>query len=139
MPRFQFSLNNLLLWIAVIALAIGLVLTTRELSSRRRELEALQPLSVQEVARQFEARTSQGTLKVTVSDVRYSQADDAYRVKFSCVNSTDGASWTSDVKLEGDHFGSYSGMIRDGTYLTAIGTSSDGFYIVVEPPSTLGK
>src|SRR5215212_6929499 len=71
--RFRFSVASLLLFMAVLGLAIMLGLTNRKLHRVEQELGAMQPMSPQEVARQFEQHTTLGPIKTKVEDVRYSQ------------------------------------------------------------------
>lgn len=136
--RLQLSLSTTALWIAVVGLAIALVLTNRTLRNTQRELAALRPLSVEDVARQFEARTSVSPMKVNVSDVRYSPEKDAYRVAFSWTDSNTTKEWSSDVMLESDGFGVYLGVIRNSEFAGPLG-HTNGFTVAVTTPSTLAK
>jgi hypothetical protein len=113
-PRFwrvRFSIGSLLLLMALVGLAITLGITYRKLDRAERELSAMRPLSRDEVAQQFERNTSFGSHRTTVTDVRYSQKDDAYRVTFSWVDSTTNKEWSTDLTLRSDGFGLYQGVI----------------------------
>jgi hypothetical protein len=135
--RIRFSLGSLLLLMAVVGLAIALGLTYRKLDRAERELNALQPLSREEVARQFERNTSFGPHRTTVTDVRYSKKEDAYRVTFSWVDSTTNKPWSSDLTLRpADAFGSYQGQIDVPEFtkqLTAFGVTGSCRIFVGSP------
>ena len=133
-PRF--SLGTLLLWIAIFALTANTIVMNRELSRMKQEVAAQQPLPAQEVARQFEKSTTLGPITTSVRDVRYSEDDDAYRVKFSWTDSTTGKTWYSDVRLKHDGFGVYYGQIRNGPFIKPLGRS-DSYSVSVETPSPL--
>src|SRR5262249_7791763 len=125
----RFSLSTLLLLIAIVGLTIALVLTQFQLSNLRRELGAHEPLSVEEVARQFESQLSAPPMTGTADDVRYSPKTDSYHVKFSVVNSaTPTTRSESEVTLRGDGYGRYRGYLDlGGPQIT----------VVVETPSAL--
>jgi hypothetical protein len=107
------------------------------LSRVERELGALQPLSLDEVARQFENNTMPGTAKSTVKDVRYSPSEDAFLVRFSWPDPQTGDNWTTDVKLTNDGFGRYFGQIRNPEFLKQLRHTTDSYTVVVEAPSPL--
>ncbi len=139
---FQFSLASLLLVMTLVCLATALVLSHRKIAQLERdiaqtkgELAALQPLSANEVARQFKNRTTLGPVATTVKDVRYSPTDDTYKVKFSWVDPTTKQIWSTDAILTGDGYGAYSGKIRSGPFITALGVK-DTFFVYVEAPSS---
>jgi hypothetical protein len=137
--RVRFSLGSLLLLMAVVGLSIALGLTYRKLDRAERELNALQPVSREEVARQFESNTSFGPHRTTVTDVRYSQKEDAYRVTFSWVDSTTNKPWSSDLTLRSaDGFGNYQGQIDVPEFtkqLSAFGVTGSLRVFVGSPPS----
>ena len=71
------SLGTLLLVVTIVCLATALMLEhrrltqiERQLAETKRELSTLQPLSAEEVARQFENATTLGPISTTVKDVR---------------------------------------------------------------------
>ena len=101
--RIRYSIATLLLLMAAIGLAIALTLTYRKLARTERELDAMRPLPEQEVARQFEKKTTLGPVRTTVTDVRYAPKEDAYKVSFSYVISggptASPTEWTSSVTL----------------------------------------
>lgn len=138
--RLQFSLGSMLMLTAVVGLSISLVLVYSKLVRTERALSALQPISVEEVARQFERNTSIGGGRITtkVTDVRYSPAENAYKVNFSWTDSQTGQSWSSDVKLKSDGFGMYFGQIRNSEFVKPL-KSSDVYLVVVETPSALRR
>jgi hypothetical protein len=136
--RVRFSLGNLVLLTAVLALSLALFLTNRKLWQTERELEAMRPLPVEEVARQFEARTKVDQITTTVKDVRYSPKEDAYRVGFSWTDKAAGQTWFTDVKLVSDGFGDYYGKILNPEFAQPLG-HANGFTVVVQTPSALKK
>jgi hypothetical protein len=126
---------------AVVGLSITLGLTYRKLDRAERELSALQPMSAEEVARQFERNASVGPHRTTVTDVRYSQKEDAYRVTFSWVDSTTSKEWSSDLTLRSDGFGLYHGQINVPEFtkqLSAFGVTGS-YSVFVGSPSQLIK
>ena len=133
--RFRFSIGTLLLWIAIGALGINTIIMNRHVTQLKQELTSQQPLAPKEVARQFEKRTTLGTITTTVKDVRYSPEADAYRVDFSWVDSASGKTWYSDVRLNHDGFGVYYGKIHNGPFIQPLGYK-DSFAVVVETPSS---
>ena len=138
--RLQFSLGSMLMLTAVVGLSISLVLVYSRLVRTERALSTLQPISVEEVARQFERNTSIGGGRITtkVTDVRYSPEENAYKVVFSWTDSQSGQRWGSDVKLKSDGFGTYFGQIRNSEFVKFL-TTSDAYTVVVESPSTLER
>lgn len=134
--RFQFSVRSALLWVAIGCLAITNVLTRRELSAVKRELDANRPLSVKEVARQFEQNATLGPISVKVRDIRYSPHKDSYKVDFSWTDATTNKSWSSDVELTTDGYGVYSGQIRNGPFIDPLGYK-EAFSVAVKSPSPL--
>lgn len=134
--RFRFSIGTLLLWMAVVALTANTVITNRRVAQLKQELESQRPLPPREVARQFEENTTLGPIATSVKDVRYSSASDAYRVKYSWVDSTTGKSWQSDIDLKSDGFGTYYGQIRNDPFLQPLG-QKEFFVVAVKTPSPL--
>ena len=145
-PRlFRFSLGNLLLLVLVVCLATALLVTHRRLvqlersfTETQRELRALQPLSAEDVAIQFEKSTTGGPIATTVEDVRYSPTEDAYKVSFSWLNATTGQSTYTSVKLKGDGFGAYKGVIHSAKFATPLG-HKDSVPVFVRTASPLTK
>jgi hypothetical protein len=138
--RMQFSLGNLLSLTAVVGLSISLALVYSKLARTERALGALSPLSAEEVARQFERNTSiaGGRISTKVNDVRYSPAENAYKVTFTWTDSQLGESWSSDVKLKSDGFGTYFGKISNSEFVRPL-KNSDGYLVVVGSPSPLAE
>src|SRR6056297_1959463 len=132
--RFRFSIGTLLLWIAIGALTMNTIIMNRHVTQLKQELASQQPLAPKEVARQFENRTTLGTIATTVKDVRYSPDADAYRVDFSWVDSASGKTWHSDIRLKHDGFGVYYGQIRNGPFIQPLGYK-ESFAVAVETPS----
>jgi len=130
----RFSLSTLFLLVAIVGLTIALVLTQLQLRDLRRELGAHEPLSVEEVARQFASQLSTPPITVTADDVRYSPKTDSYRVKFSWVSSSTPAQRSSsEATLKGDGYGRYLGEVMAWSAPgSAIGTP-----VIVETPSPL--
>jgi hypothetical protein len=135
--RFRFSLGSLLLLMAVVCLAISLAIVYSQLVRTERELEGLRPMSVEEVARQFENSTKFGNFATKVNDVRYSPTEDAFAVEFSWTDPATGTMWSTDTKLKPDGFGRYYGKIHSGEFLKAVGSTSEYYMIGVETPSPL--
>ncbi|WP_442511297.1 hypothetical protein SH528x_002967 [Novipirellula sp. SH528] len=133
--RFRFSIGTLLLWIAIGALTMNTIIMSRQVTQLKQELTSQQPLSPKEVARQFEKSTTLGPITTTVKDVRYSSEADAYRVNFSWADSASGKTWHSDLRLNHDGFGVYSGQIRNGPFIQPLGYK-EAFPIAVERPSS---
>jgi HAMP domain-containing protein len=134
--RFRFSLASLLLFMAVLGLAIMLGLTYRKLHRVEQELSAMQPISPQEVARQFEQHTTLGPITTKVDDVRYSPKADAYKVGFSFVDSAVGVKWSTEVMLKADGFGAYHGQIMSSEFIKPLGVSNS-FNVSVQTRSPL--
>jgi len=110
------------------------IIMNRHVTQLKQELASQQPLAPKEVARQFENRTTLGTIATTVKDVRYSPDADAYRVDFSWVDSASGKTWHSDIRLKHDGFGVYYGQIRNGPFIQPLGYK-ESFAVAVETPS----
>ena len=134
--RFRFSLGSLLLWVAVLSLAISLGLKYRRLDRAERQLGAMQPIAPQVVARAIEQQTTTAKLQTKVEDVRNSKKDDAYKVSISWPDST-GTKWSTDVRLQADGYGAYFGRITSGAFLQAIGSTTTEYGVAVETPSPL--
>lgn len=130
----RFSLSTLLLLVVIFGLGIALVQARLQIRDLRREMGAHEPVSVEEVARQFEQRLSTPPLTVSADDVRYSPKGDSYRVTFSWVNSATPTQRTSsEATLKGDGYGRYLGEVMAWSAPgSAIGTP-----VVVETPSAL--
>ena len=133
--RFRFSLGTLLLWIAIGALTTNTIIMNRQVARLNHEVASQQPLSPDDVARQFEIRTTLGPITTTVKDVRYSPEADAYRVNFSWVDSASGNTWHSDIQLAHDGFGVHYGQIRNGPFIQPLGYT-ESFPVAVETPSS---
>lgn len=134
--RFQFSIGSMLLWTAIVCLAVVNVMTHRELAQPKRELDIQRPLSAEEVARQFQKRTTLGPISVAVKDVRYSPKEDSYKIDFSWTDARTKKTWSSDVTLRADGYGAYHGEIRNGPFIKPLGYS-ERFVVSVETPSPL--
>lgn len=134
--RFQFSIGSMLLWMAVVCLAVTNMWTQWELSTVKRELASQQPLPAEEVARQFQQKTTLGPITVKVRDVRYSPESDSYKVAFSWTDKTTNKTWSTDVKLTSDGYGTYFGQIRNDPFITPLGFK-ESFTVAVETPSPL--
>lgn len=147
----RYSVSSLLLLMVVVALFFSLMIVYRQLREVEKRLAAVdakllhaetavlsvQPIPPQEVAKQFESRTSNGSVKTTVSDVRYSPKEDAYQVEFSWIDPATKSNWTTDIRLKSDGFGRYFGSIRSDEYLKAIASNNDTYLVVVESASPL--
>jgi cell division protein FtsL len=140
--QLRFSLGQLLLIVTVACLVLAVVLLSiqmRLLSGRleatQRELSALQPLPVQDVAEQFEEQTTLGPIATQVKDVRYSPQEDAYLVEFSWTVKG-GQPISTDVKLEGDGFGAYIGRIPNEEFIKPLG-NKDPYTVYIRAPSLL--
>lgn len=100
--------------------------------------ESQWPIPADEVAKQFQDQTSLSNVKVTVTDVRFSDKHNAYRVAFSFVKKNTDKSWSTETNLIGLGFGKYSGQVRSRPYLEAIEIESESPYPVsIQTPSTL--
>jgi hypothetical protein len=122
--------------VAIGCLAVTNVLTHRELSAVKRELDANRPLSAKEVARQFQQNTTLGPIAVKVRDVRYSPDKDSYKVDFSWTDATTNKSWSSDIELTADGYGAYYGQIRNGPFIGPLGYK-EAFSVAIKSPSPL--
>lgn len=141
--RFRFSIGAMLLWMVIAYLAANNVVTSRrvaimkrELESQNRELSTHRPLAATEVARQFEKNATISPISVTVKDVRYSPDSDSYKVEFSWTDTSTNQSWSADVKLISDGYGSYYCQIRNGPFITPLG-NKESFTVMVRSPSPL--
>lgn len=135
--RLRFSLGSLLLLVTAISLAIALALTHQKLTIADRQLKAVQPLSPEEVASQFESQTTLGSIKTTVRDVRYSPGENAYKVAFSWVESKTAQEWSTEVILTADGFGAYHGKIQSDQFVKPSGIGLDFFPVELKTPSPL--
>ena len=140
--ELRFSLGQLLSIVTITCLVLAIVLMSlqmRMLSGRlettQRELSALQPLPVQEVAEQFEQQTTLNPIATQVKDVRYSPQEDAYLVGFSWTVKG-GQPMYTDVKLKGDGFGGYFGRIPNDEFIKPLG-NPDPYVIYIRAPSLL--
>ncbi len=130
---------------ALAALAMALLVTNRQLSQTREqlnqtesELATMRPLAVDEVARQFESNTTLGPIKTKVRDVRYSPKEDAYRVSFSWVDPQTKQEWSTEVKLTSDGFGGYYGVIHSNEFTKPLG-DTNGYTVGIKAPSSFKK
>lgn len=137
-PRLQFSLATLLLSMTAVGLAVALLLTNRRLAEAERRLKAIFPLPVDEVALQFENRTTVGPITTRVRDVRYSSDHDSFLVNYEWTDSQTGQTWSSDLVLESDGFGRYSAVIHNDPFIKPLGNTR-GFTVLVESPSALQR
>lgn len=136
--RFRFSIGTILLWVAIAALTINTVIMNRHVARLGNDLASQRPLAPREVARQFEQRTTLGTIATTVKDVRYSPEADTYEVEFSWADAASGKTWHSDVRLNHDGFGTYLGQIRGQPFIEPLG-HKDFFPVSVKTPSPLDR
>lgn len=136
--RLQFSLGSMLMIVTIACLATALVILSGRLNIAERQLESLQPISIQEVADQFEKSTTFAQMSTEVTDVRYSPTEDAYKVKFSFVNRDDPQkrNWSTSVTLKSNGYGEYYGRILSGPFCEALGYKN-GFSVSVRTPSAL--
>lgn len=134
----RFSIGTMLLVVTIACLATALLLNQRRIGNLERQLKATLPLSVDEVARQFEERTTMGAVTTTVNDVRYSEEKDTYKVRFSWTVAKSKNRWKSEVFLEPDGYGAYHGTIRSSPYLTSLGRKFP-FAVEVQTPSPLTR
>ena len=141
----QLSIGSLLIWTAIVGLVVTNVMMYREVQQLSRQIATRAraetqhwPLSADEVAQQFQNRTTLGPLSVTVTDVRYSEADDAYKVVFQWKNRDTGQLWGGDVKLKGNGFREYHGLIRNVPFIRPLGYN-ESFTVSVTTPSPLPR
>lgn len=134
--HFRFSLRSMLLWTALVCLALSNLRTSRELNQLKRELDSSRPLPAAEVARQFQSNTTLGPITVKVKDVRYSPETDSYKVDFSWADATSSKTWSSDVRLTSDGYGTYYGQIRNSPFIQPLGYK-EFFTVAVKTPSPL--
>jgi hypothetical protein len=124
----------MLLFVAITGLGIALIITYRKLVETEHQLSTYQPLSLSDVARQFQTNASIGPVTVTVDDVRYSGAEKAYKVEFSWIDSVTKQKWSTETRLLSDGFGKYQGAINSAEFEKSAGISGAPF-VVVETPS----
>lgn len=136
-PRLRYSLGTLLLLMTVICLAIALAIVYTKYSRAERQLTAMMPMSVEEVARRFEESTQTATTKIKVTDVRHSAAENAYKITFSWKDATTGQEWATDVKLVSDGFGVYFGKVYSSEFLKSVGSKNDYYVVAISTPSPL--
>lgn len=67
-----------------------------------------------------------------------SSTSDSYKVSFSWADNTTKKTWSSDVKLTADGYGTYYGRIRNDPFIVPLGYK-DGFTVVVQTPSPLAR
>jgi len=139
-PRLQFSIGSMLLLTAIVGLSIALALVYGKLVRVERTLSALQPIAVEDFARQFENVTTVGggRIRTKVTDVRYSPVENAYKVRFSWTDSQTGGQWSSNVILKSDGFGTYFGQIRNPEFLVPI-KAGDSYMVAIESPPALER
>jgi len=131
---YRLSFGTILLWVAIVCITIAIIMMKRDLSQIKQNLNSQVPLSVQEVAQQFQKRTTLGPITVTVKDVRYSSEKDSYKIDFSWTDATTGKIWHTDVQLTNDTYGTYFGVIRNDPFFKPLGYE-DGYPVAVESPS----
>lgn len=137
-PRLRFSLSTLLLLVAIFGLTVALIISQIRISRLEAEAATGRPLSFEEVARQFEQRTSVGLVTVKVMDVRYSSKEDVYEVTFSRNDPTSKQNWSTEIRLQADGFGRYYGKIESDAYKQSIGIpTTDVLPVIVETPSSI--
>ena len=132
--RFRFSLSTALMFVAIMGLTFALIDSQRRLAQTEKELETHRPLSLKEVASQFEQGTTLGPISTTVRDVRYSPDENAYRISFSWTNRNTAQTWSTDVMLRSDGFGQYYGEIRNTDFIKPLG-HPERYLVGVQTPS----
>ena len=135
---YRLSFGTILLWVAIVCITVTIIMMKRELSQIKQNLNSQGPLSVQEVAQQFQKRTTLGPITVTVKDVRYSSKKDSYKIDFSWTDATTGKIWHTDVQLTNDTYGTYFGVIRNDPFIKPLG-NEDVYPVVVKSPSLFTK
>ena len=133
-PWLQFRLSTLLLLVAIFGLTVALIISQILISRLEAEAATGRPISVEEVARQFEKQTGSGPVGVKVTGIRYSSKDDAYRVEFSWIDPMTKQNWQSEVQLKADGYGKFFGMIGSDQFMQSLGYTGH-FPVVVETPS----
>ena len=140
----QFLIGSLLMWTAVIGLVLINLMMYREVRQLARQVAEQSrvdsqrwPISAEEVAQQFQRGAALGPLSARVDDVRYSEAEDSYRISFVWTNKKTGQVWSTTAKLEGNGFGEYYGMIQSDALVKSLG--SDRFAASVKTPSPLAN
>ena len=131
--RFGVSLQSLLFGVVILGLVLSNILTIRQRDQLQRELAASRPLPMADVARQFKEQTTLGPIAVVVRDVRYSSAADSYKVDYSWTDATTGQTWSSDVVLKSDGYGTYVGQIHNSQFVQALGYN-EAFTVAVKTP-----
>jgi hypothetical protein len=134
--RLRFTIRDLLWLAAVVALAIALTISQRQLARLELDAAANRPLSAEDVAEQFQKNLGAGAVPVKVEDVRYSPKDDAYRIEFSWLDPKSGQNWSTEVRLLSDGYGKYTGVIASAEFLKALGYTGQ-MYVTVAKPSPL--
>jgi hypothetical protein len=116
MKRIRFSLANLLLLTAIVALTIALVYSRLEISKLTSELENVIPLREIEVYAQIERQTAAAKTPVVVTSSTYTGS--TYLINFEYFDSTTGARTGSSFLLRYEKNGRHVGVIRDASFLS---------------------
>lgn len=116
MKRIRFSLANLLLLTAIVALTIALVYSRLEISKLTSELENVIPLREIEVYAQIERQTAAAKTPVVVTSSTYTGS--TYLINFEYFDSTTGARTGSWFLLRYEKNGRHVGVIRDASFLS---------------------
>jgi hypothetical protein len=119
MTLFRFRLSTLLLLIVVIGLSIALIIAQRRITKLEAAAATTRPLSVREVAQQFEKYCAIGALTVQVTDCRYSTKQNVYDVEFSWANPNTKQRHHASVSLWPYREGKYSGTIQSDEFVEA--------------------
>lgn len=140
-PGFRFSLNAVILWIAILALIFTNVLTYNAVLDLKNELRTSavsgMPIPAEEVAKQFiKATNIPSTVTTEVEDVRYSSEEDTYLVEFAWTLTATGKKWYSSTRLKSDGFGFYHGQILSSQFNQPLGRTRP-YSVSVHTPSPL--
>ncbi|QDS95110.1 hypothetical protein FF011L_38950 [Roseimaritima multifibrata] len=130
-------------------MAIVIFTTRQEVSRLRNSLSQVDltamPISPDAVVTEVHRHIADHPLPCKVTDVRYSETDDTFRVHFMWTDPVDKKDWGSNFELKGDGYGTYAGCIRNTKFLAPIHPprytpplkDSDGMWIEVSTPSVI--
>ena len=121
--RFQLRISTLLLITALVAMGIIIGIMQYQIASLKSQLSSdatTMPIDADLVAADVERYLASHPLPCSVTEVRYSENDDTYKIGYKWTNPKDQKTWFSTVLLKGNGFGEYAGCISNPEFLAPI-------------------
>lgn len=129
-----FSLSTMLMAITIGCLAMALFLANRRLAEYESELKFLRPLPVDELARDFEQKTSQGPVSTYVTDIRCS-ANGICKLTYTWTIDGSNQYTSTEIILSHDGYGTYYCKIREQPLAKLLGNQNGVDYTFQTPPA----